>query len=1073
MGNVRLTGTAQTAKLMAQFMERLPYLTRKVLADEADAAMGTPCPCATGAICEVQCRNCMQYAASCRACFIATHRNNPFHWAEVWDESKGFFVRHNMSALGQPLQLGHHGNRCAFPTKPMVFEIIAETGPQALNIQFCGHFKEAGDEGKQLVDRVDQLLNARLFPCTFEETQSAVTFNALKQFQLHHLESKVAAFDYCGALRRLSDNTFTASVPDLYENFIRCSRMWAFLTTRKHLGVAHGIHRVLPYRAEGSTVVVCPTCPEPGFNMDPQIGPLPPELRHLSQERVTVDGNFHCTKSTKNSDPNDYSLYKGDGFFPTNTTLNDHLKSVPPTKEKSTCNYLKAVNNQDKKKFKNMEITGIVNTQCSHVFIKTSVDLQFGERYANVDLALALAIRQKLGEKYKGDIQFQLEFDSIDRVVSYDAACQYSVNVVERFERHFPDLADIVRQMRWAVPALHIGGHQEECMYKFGASYMVATGRFHGETAEVYWPELNQIGTQVCQQSGGHRQDTIMNHHNDWNFKKMAKSFGLLLADLRTADMRFEQHERNFLGLCTTYAGRITREGWMDVSREPVTSEGKYTKSVYRHKKSKVPTLLAIYEMMLEDEAAMVPNTKAGLNVVGALLHEGILIHDDQVKTRKLVAQCTKHFSKALKQEIQAMREQLQTAIANWRKDQKSLMPAVEGHLNTLSACTVEDEFLGLPSDFTSDQREDLNISVFAGQEAKLREGAAYDALKLVKLAAQTLQTLRDRRKKNSSGVAKNTRSQIQLNDTERRRDLHIANYMAARGALMVLGAAVGDTTDFPALEAKDTFLKSRTLRRILGDSGIPVTEMAGGGLRTRAMPSGTVMVGRARPVARGVGATVPKNRATTGTTKKKGRVDGWIWSGKVGKMDADELREWSKEGDRIQWFRAEAEMERWREQIEIKLAEWRTTIRSFARYKLAWAEVAELQQPEDHGYIAYAKQKSAMFAARELEGRMGLPLDSKLGAKYGCIVDDDFDIVRFVQDRRKDDAVRRESIFKFYRETEAAGEEAMDVSSESSEEPSEEEGRWSDTDDEEDNEDDKDDNEEQDQGKAASVDGL
>ncbi|KAJ7137179.1 hypothetical protein C8R44DRAFT_608333, partial [Mycena epipterygia] len=76
------------------------------------------------------------------------------------------------------------------------------------------------------------------------------------------------------------------------------------------------------------------------------------------------------------------------------------------------------------------------------------------------------------------------------------------------------------------VPAVHIQGHQEECKYKFSMSYMLAMGHFHGETAEVYWLELNQIGTQVCQQRGGHRQDTIMNHHNDidWNYKKMVKA---------------------------------------------------------------------------------------------------------------------------------------------------------------------------------------------------------------------------------------------------------------------------------------------------------------------------------------------------------------------------------------------------------------------------------------------------------------------------------------------------------------------------------------------------------------------
>ena len=51
--------------------------------------------------------------------------------------------------------------------------------------------------------------------------------------------------------------------------------------------------------------------------------------------------------------------------------------------QKSTCSYLNAVNKQDRKKFKNMEITGIVNIQCSHVFIKSSVDLQLGERYVH------------------------------------------------------------------------------------------------------------------------------------------------------------------------------------------------------------------------------------------------------------------------------------------------------------------------------------------------------------------------------------------------------------------------------------------------------------------------------------------------------------------------------------------------------------------------------------------------------------------------------------------------------------------------------------------------------------------
>ena len=39
------------------------------------------------------------------------------------------------------------------------------------------------------------------------------------------------------------------------------------------------------------------------------------------------------------------------------------------------------MNKQDKKKFKNMDVTGTVNCQCGHVFIKSTVDLLYGERY--------------------------------------------------------------------------------------------------------------------------------------------------------------------------------------------------------------------------------------------------------------------------------------------------------------------------------------------------------------------------------------------------------------------------------------------------------------------------------------------------------------------------------------------------------------------------------------------------------------------------------------------------------------------------------------------------------------------
>ncbi|KAJ7027283.1 hypothetical protein C8F04DRAFT_1267195 [Mycena alexandri] len=982
----------QTALLTEEFMKLLPYLTTKSWPMRL-----------------TQQRTSLALAVEGKASSTTKEKQSKgsLYSAEVWDREQGFFRRHNLSALGHHLQLGHNGKPCPNPLADVAFEVTAETGVHALRIHFCGDWPD--DSTDEVGDKVAQLLNARLFPCTFTQTASAITFNALKQIQLHHLESKVAAFDYCGSLRRLSDNAFTESVPNMYENFIRCSHFWGLLMTKIDLGQAHGIDDVLVHRPIGNSRVECPSCPEPGFNMDPRMGPLPDHLRCL----VFSANLIWNTELT------------GD---PTQKELTEHLASVahdPYTKETSNCNYLKAVNNQDKKKFKNTIISGIVNIQCSHVFIKSTVDLQLGEKYANVDLALARCIRQKLREGYQGDVTFafHVEPGTIDRPGSYDAGCQYSVNVVERFEKYFDKATvDIVKKMRWAVPALHIQGHQEDCMYKFATCYMLATGHFHGESAEYYWPELNQIGTQVTQMAGGRRQDIIALHHNDWNNKKTAKASTLLLADLIKSDSTFRKHPEPFPGF---------------VRRKD--ANGKLLSSVYRHEKSKVPSQLAIYERMLADEEK-VANSVVGKNKVAAFLYAGILIQEDQLKASKLAFRKSKHFSQALKKELDALREQLEKSIVEWRKTQRALTPEIETHLNAQAACLVEKELLGLPSELTEEERAKFGVLHLRAAEMQLRQGAMYDALATVKLVTKSLQSLPDRKKKNDSGVYKNTISQKQINDTERRRDLHIARYMAARKALLKLTHASELSTteaDFPTLEVKDTVMKSRTLKRQLGDSATiegrihsgavsvgarrvtaPTTTSSSSHASTSSSSTGTVMV-RRQHASGGMQRTPPRRAAVL--PKKKPREEGWLWTKRVGKMSDDELTTWMKEGDRIQWFRAEAEMERWREQVETILADWRTTIRSFAKYKETWTTLATMQDSKDLGRIAYAKQKAAIYARRESEGRRLLGEHKLLGPKYGCIADDHLDLIGFVTANRKLDQEALDAVFAQYRAKQAS----------------------------------------------------
>ncbi|KIK52552.1 hypothetical protein GYMLUDRAFT_64181 [Collybiopsis luxurians FD-317 M1] len=89
---------------------------------------------------------------------------------------------------------------------------------------------------------------------------------------------------------------------------------------------------------------------EQGWERTPEI------LKHLNQDQCTLDRNFHIGQYIKNTDPNDISLVtdNGIGYFPDQRIASEYLAKMPSIAKKSTCNYLNVVNNQNKKKFKNM-----------------------------------------------------------------------------------------------------------------------------------------------------------------------------------------------------------------------------------------------------------------------------------------------------------------------------------------------------------------------------------------------------------------------------------------------------------------------------------------------------------------------------------------------------------------------------------------------------------------------------------------------------------------------------------------------------------------------------------------------
>lgn len=246
---------------LLDMVQIIPQLMEYYVEHDFNSRSALTCECGRGK-CLVSCEDCTFYEAACRECFIETHRCNPFHWARVWNEQEGFFIRADISVLRESyaIQLGHQNGICPSPQVPSVkFVVTCDNGVHATRISFCDCFGS--------VDRVAQLMRAKMFPGSCNEPISSFSLSVLKQYDIHSLQAKISAYDYCLSLRRLTDNVFTHLVNDPYQPFMRIARIYRFMKAKLRLGQMHGIDGYFPHRPAGALVVYCPQCPRPGENM--------------------------------------------------------------------------------------------------------------------------------------------------------------------------------------------------------------------------------------------------------------------------------------------------------------------------------------------------------------------------------------------------------------------------------------------------------------------------------------------------------------------------------------------------------------------------------------------------------------------------------------------------------------------------------------------------------------------------------------------------------------------------------------------------------------------------------------
>ncbi|KAI0026428.1 hypothetical protein K488DRAFT_75352, partial [Vararia minispora EC-137] len=587
---------------------------------------------------------------------------------------------------------------------------------------------------------------------------------------------------------------------DCLAAFQRVFQVWGHLMSRKRLGQGHGIDKHMHGHPPGNQRVLCPACFRPFWHDHPCADQIPEGFEHAYASTMTVDGNHHLNKldKPKRTDPEDRSLWAGRGYIPDDDAYRAHIASIPnhakEYKGEGDCDYLNAVQKQKLHKFKGQELTGVVHSNCEHVFVQSSVDLQGGESLKNSDYAIAHTLRmfRPPVDADKDTVQTYQDSEAVlQRYLTYDSYCIAEVNMKRRFKQHHPDVYDAMTRIHGAIPAVHVVNHKERCRYEFATAYLSGFGHFHGETVEHYWAEINQIGPMIRQMNGGRRHDTLNDHHGDWNWKKTIKLGNQLYNNLLEAKSLFRQKLYTFRRLTASLPNE-TISRWKALSRTFSRRPGNTDFcSVYRHKTEKVPSQHAIYHHLLDTEKQQETRVQEQLSRAAVtevmFLNEGLNIQDAQRKCRSTVQKGHRDQVASHQEEISSRRAKLISRIVRWRETQAIFMPAVAKKLESLSAVETEDEVLWLPSDLSDAERHNMGLTGLANLEIKLREGECFDAINSIRSAVKSIDAMH-LRTLHLQGSGQHTRSIAMLEEAKAVRTQRIERYESGRMALVRLG---------------------------------------------------------------------------------------------------------------------------------------------------------------------------------------------------------------------------------------------------------------------------------------------
>ncbi|KAJ7812570.1 hypothetical protein B0H14DRAFT_3478739 [Mycena olivaceomarginata] len=898
-----------------------------------------------------RCEDCFGNRLLCGVCVVEKHRDEPLHLFQEWENN--YFQPRTTKDLGLRFQIGHvFGEDCPFNYlgSSRGFVVLHNNGIHVLDIDFCC-CSDAPSE-------VAQLLNIGWYSATHKEPSTAATISLLRQFHKLNLQARLPAYDFYNALVLLTNAAGLKKIPDRLQQFMNMVREYRHLQMCKRAGRGHNPAGISATQG-GELAIASRACPHPEINLPVGWENAPPEIAWIYRIMVSEDANFKMKGRQQSTRERDPTLGPGWAYMVANDTYLEYLVQHVNEDEISHCVSFAVLWSANNKHAKGLRASRVGSVSCSRheMFRPRGMgDLQKGERYSNMDYIWFSSL---------------IGITLLTVIASYDIACQWGHKFWQRAKKmpahlQLPDWMEVI----FKVPKFHLPPHIKACHAPFSFNFTKGVGRTDGEGVERNWSWLNSAARSVSVMGPGAREDTIDDLCGFSNWKKTVDLGNALLRKMVLAIPEALIHSRAF----SSFTAGL-REGhekdlikWEKMVRE-WEMDNEENLNPYNYVEVEATTMADVLARIAEEEHRRVERDGPSALTVkpGPFLIEGIEIQTTQAALKletKRVARTTIQATA-----LQRSRTLLLGKVKALHDIQDNYMPGLrtwiaQQTLPTGSNAKPETIPIYLPSSLPADVRQTVCAPELVEQEDQLRNAQANESLRELRLGLQTRTFAHRFKRKHFDGQGAYTKTRELVDGIEDRIRSSATRYRAARAVLLALRGPGPWEDRLQELKQEDIRgMNERALNEEEKEVNRKARRMAG-------LPEdadGGDLDEYGDPVER----TVLFNLETG-----EGHHNlSWLWySGAL--KDGDVTADGSLHEDiRVEWVKAQARAERWREELILLEEEMRRVLEFCAWKARWWDERVESRSisvtPElAEGLRAYALAQAVRERAWEVQWR-------------------------------------------------------------------------------------------------------